>query len=137
MVCYFVLWKKKGQLGLLIRWFSFASLLKSDQDSMIIWGGDLLGEQSMDFYNRWSGAWLPSNPKLSLKKFQKLLMHTNWLLNFDIPILLPQPHKKINRWSKNINHWSFGLEFWREFTLVRCFLGTCIYRQGTFYNSCT
>ena len=40
-----------GQLGFIDPIISFASLLDSDQDSMIILGGDLLGEQSMDFYN--------------------------------------------------------------------------------------
>ena len=62
-----------GAIGFIDPMVSFASLLESDQDSMIILGGDLLGEQSMDFYNRWSGAWLPSNPKLSLGKVSEII----------------------------------------------------------------
>ena len=34
---------------------------------------NLLGEKSMDFHNSWSGAWLPSNPKLSLGKFSEII----------------------------------------------------------------
>ena len=70
MLLWFV--KKMGQLGFIDPIISFASLLDSDQDSMIILGGDLLGEQSMDFYNTWSRVWLPSNPKLSLGKFSEI-----------------------------------------------------------------
>ena len=65
--------EKKGAIGFIDPMVNFASLLEIGQDSIFILGRNLLGEKSMDFHNSWSGAWLPSNPKLSVGKFSEII----------------------------------------------------------------